>query len=615
MRQMMGVSLRTVAWRGTLARVLAKLQAIVPFAAHAALAPVAADAPRASQGERDERTVPRIRRVLHFIAQRWNAAAWVALLASVASIASYIYYSQQGLTLAYGDAISHMMIARRILSGLTPGLAQAGTNWLPLNHLLMLPFIWNDVLFHDGFAGTFPSMVAFVIGAVYLFRTGRLLFSSSIAGAIAAGVFILNPNILYMQSTAMTESDTLCLSIVAVYYVLTWVHSDHAADIVKAAIATAAGTLVRYDTWALACALFVFVVYIGWKRRGRVTAEAYGLLFGLLAFAGCVAWLIYNGVIFNDPLFFYHGPYSTQYQQQHIESASGLPTHNNPWLSFLVYGQAVIDTVGWPVLLLAIIGLLVFLMRSRLNTRVLPAYAVLVPFVFNWLALVKGISVLATPEFKLDSTSTYFNERYAMMMIPAVAIFIASFATWPIMRREVLVFILAVSAAFSILNPTLGTPYALQDPLVGANSAWHTATIKAAPHWLTSHYHGGLVLISDGPYIPIGFYSNLSDHDFITSANGKQYRQALAHPQDSVNWIVIDTSTYLGVDPVWVNLSTRQDWRQYFILRQTFGTTQIYERSGQPYSSASPPPATHPTATRSNPFDLPRPVFPRIFPR
>jgi len=35
------------------------------------------------------------------------------------------------LTLAYGDAISHMMIARRVVAGRTPGLAQLGTTWLP----------------------------------------------------------------------------------------------------------------------------------------------------------------------------------------------------------------------------------------------------------------------------------------------------------------------------------------------------------------------------------------------------------------------------------------------------------------------------------------------------
>src|SRR5258706_10755560 len=52
---------------------------------------------------------------------------WViALLASALSIAAYAYYLSQGLTLAYGDAITHMMIAPRVVAGRPPGLAQPG---------------------------------------------------------------------------------------------------------------------------------------------------------------------------------------------------------------------------------------------------------------------------------------------------------------------------------------------------------------------------------------------------------------------------------------------------------------------------------------------------------
>ncbi|HZC07421.1 MAG TPA: glycosyltransferase family 39 protein, partial [Ktedonobacterales bacterium] len=156
--------------------------------------------------------------------------------------------------MAYTDAISHMMIARRVLISVTPGLAQLGTVWLPLHHMLMLPLIGNATLYRDGFAGALPSMVAYVVGAVYLYRTARLLFASRMAGWVAALTYLLNANVLYMQGTAMTESDMLCASAVAIYYLLRWSRQALTLDLVKAAAAIAAGTLVRYDSWALALA-------------------------------------------------------------------------------------------------------------------------------------------------------------------------------------------------------------------------------------------------------------------------------------------------------------------------------------------------------------------------
>ena len=61
-----------------------------------------------------------------------------------------------------------MRLARRVFDSATPGLAQIGTMWLPLPHVLMWPFIWNDFLWRTGLAGAFAAMPCFIIA-------GRLL--------------------------------------------------------------------------------------------------------------------------------------------------------------------------------------------------------------------------------------------------------------------------------------------------------------------------------------------------------------------------------------------------------------------------------------------------------
>ena len=71
-------------------------------------------------------------------------------LLSVISIASFIVFLNNHLGLAYNDARSHLDIGRRVVEGLKPGLAQLGSVWLPLPHLLMDLTIWNNWMWHSG---------------------------------------------------------------------------------------------------------------------------------------------------------------------------------------------------------------------------------------------------------------------------------------------------------------------------------------------------------------------------------------------------------------------------------------------------------------------------------
>ena len=81
---------------------------------------------------------------------------------------------------------------------------QLGTVWLPLQHMAMLPFVWNDSLWRSGIAGAIPGMFAYILGALGIFRlvNGR---APKVVAYIATGIYAFNPNLLYMQSTAMNE--------------------------------------------------------------------------------------------------------------------------------------------------------------------------------------------------------------------------------------------------------------------------------------------------------------------------------------------------------------------------------------------------------------------------
>ncbi|HEU5451825.1 MAG TPA: hypothetical protein VFU76_07570 [Terriglobales bacterium] len=65
----------------------------------------------------------------------------LASLATAASLIAFLHYQRTGALLLYGDAVAHINIARRVFDSRTPGPLQLGTVWLPLPHLLILPFI------------------------------------------------------------------------------------------------------------------------------------------------------------------------------------------------------------------------------------------------------------------------------------------------------------------------------------------------------------------------------------------------------------------------------------------------------------------------------------------
>src|SRR5271170_4660764 len=98
---------------------------------------------------------------------RWDReTTLVGQLAAGASLLAFLFYFRRGDLLLFGDAVAHINIARRVFDSQTPGLLQLGTVWLPLPHLLMIPFIWSNAMWQSGSGGSIASMIAYVLGAM-----------------------------------------------------------------------------------------------------------------------------------------------------------------------------------------------------------------------------------------------------------------------------------------------------------------------------------------------------------------------------------------------------------------------------------------------------------------
>ena len=191
----------------------------------------------------------------------------VGLAAMMAGILALAIAAKLGVMLLYGDAVAHLGIARRIVDTNTPGLANLGGVWLPLPHLLMLPFIGRMEWWQNGMAGAWPSLVCFIAAVMGLYRLARRMLPPRWALA-AAAFFGLNANLLYLATTAMTEPLFLALFvwiILLTYELVDGFATDKTGMVqnrlIWLGLLNLCATMTRYDGWILAAAVWCIAAW------------------------------------------------------------------------------------------------------------------------------------------------------------------------------------------------------------------------------------------------------------------------------------------------------------------------------------------------------------------
>lgn len=451
------------------------------------------------------------------------------------SLAMFWFYYRNGLGLAYNDARSHLDIGRRVVEGLKPGLAQLGSVWLPLPHLLMVPTIWNDFFWHSGLSGALQSMISFVVTAVLIRNILRTLKVGWFGQLVGIFAFTTNLNILYLQSTAMTELLLIVTMTAGVYELIRYAKEGKTAELVKAAFWIMLATLVRYDGWFLCFYAALFSVFYAWRKKGYYMAEGTFFLFCTLAGFGVFLWLVWNAAIFKDPLYFAFGPYSAHAQQEQLAEAGVLLTKSHLWISIKTYWYAMVYNSGVLPTLLGLIGaaVLLFDRRHTLELR-LAAAGLMAPLAFNVLALYLGHSVLFVQNL---NGNTWFNVRYGVMMIPSFAVFIGYLVDRLPNYRYTLFGLLVFVTIFSALN---GDAVTIDDGRVGSSQK----NVSEVSSWLHNNagWQEGFILISAASHDAIIFSSGLPMTRYIHEGTGKYWESATTSPDRWARWIVMRTN-------------------------------------------------------------------------
>jgi cellulose synthase/poly-beta-1,6-N-acetylglucosamine synthase-like glycosyltransferase len=311
---------------------------------------------------------------------------WLLLtlfIACIASVAACHFYFLQHSLLSLTTSNYNIQLARSIVE--TGTITHLGNMTLPLPYLAMLPFVWNDALWHSGLAGSFPSMLCFVLTTYSLFLLARRLTHDSRASFVGSLLFILNPAILYFQSTPQNAIMAILTMVATCYFLLAWIQEDRLIDLLWSATFLCLATLSSYIAWALLIAILCFLPLIGLlKHQTKAHIESSTLVFGMLGGLGVVIWglwcFTFTGSFF--PLFssFLHV----------TGSAYGIAAYHNLWQTLILSSHDAIALLGSLFTILSLLALLTFIVRVRLRPALLVPLALLVPFACLLLTVFSG---------------------------------------------------------------------------------------------------------------------------------------------------------------------------------------------------------------------------------
>ncbi len=496
---------------------------------------------------------------------------------SLVSVYVFAYYFNNRLGVAYNDARSHLDIGRRVVEGLKPGLAQLGSVWLPLPHALMIPTIWNDFMWHSGLAGAIVSMISFVSTGVIIYMFLKKNDVGILGRTFAVVVFAVNLNILYLQSTAMTELLLIATMTAGSYYLMLWAKTDEFMNLVKSAFFILLSSLTRYDGWFLflfAELLIVAVILVKGniiKNRDNISklyqkTKGKVIMFATLSGFGIALWFLWNLLIFKDPFYFVFGPFSAHTQQQQLLEAGELDSKYNLVLSTKLYLYALVYNSYIYTALLGLFGFMaVWISKIKKEVKIM-FLSLLAPLFFNIIALFLGHSVLFVQGI---SGNTWFNVRYGIMLLPAIAIFCGFLVDRLKDLRWILIGLFAFTTFFAFAS---GDAVTIDDARFGSSQK----NVTEVSSWLFNNTKEkeGFVLISAASHDAIIFSSGLPMKKFIHEGTGLYWESAIASPERWARWIVM--RTYDDNDSVWKKVSRTEGFQNYTLV-ETYPFASIYE--------------------------------------
>ena len=525
---------------------------------------------------------------------------WVVAIGAVVGLFCFGFYFWNDLTTAHYDAKAHLVVARRILDSRAPGYAQLGPQWLPLIHLLYLPFVMIESQYRSGLLPSLISVGAFAVSVGMIFRIVCRAARSRPAAAFAAVLLAANPNLQFFQSSPLTEPLFIMLNLLSLDALLLWRQERMNALPWCAAAWAALAALCRYEGWLFLGGVVLLLAYDAAARRisPRHAARA-GLLFMT---AGGLPLLLHFGYVYarlGDSFFHYLARgYPAPYE-----------TLRRPILSAFYHCGELGQAATLVPLLIGLTGTIYGVFRWPRFQRLAPLLLLWLPSFINTAALYWGL---------------IYRVRYSVLLLPAIAVFGSLWLTRAEAARRVLIGACLLAMAlpwlswafprewqYHFLNPGPGIllipavaltlllaglareryilslallcSFGMQAPLLEGET--RAALQEAREHdyleqerhaviaHLRENYDGSGILIDMGRQAPLIYDSRLPVREFLyAEGNQAAWLGAMQAPHQFAGWICGEEGDELGnrlrIDPHWAErYSVAVRTRNFMLVR------------------------------------------------
>lgn len=490
--------------------------------------------------------VPRVPRV----------ALVAGILGTLLGVAAAVHYASLGLTLSHYDAKAHLVVARRILDSLTPGWEQVGAVWLPLPHLINMLPVQIDYFYRTGAAAVAISIACHGVATAAIAGTIVVLTSSRTGALAGAAIFALNPNVLYLQSTPMSEPMLFAFTALEVWLMARWVTDGELRVPAPAGWMMVMACLTRYEAWPITATCLAASAFAWWRRGKSVGAltSVYArlVLYPALAIAGFMAfsrltvgeWFVSGGFFVPD------------------DTLRGQPT-------------AVIGKIGEGVSLLGGQWL------ATLTTWALAAIAIVALASPGRTPMLVAISLLAAAAlpFAAYLSGHPFRLRYEIPLVVGSAVVLG--LAVGLLRRAAVV----AAVAVVVLVVLEVRPFDDEAPMVREAQLDRNVRARAeVTACLRNNYRGGAVMASMGA---LGHYmhemsaAGFDIRDFLHEGNGPIWDSAFTRgPAPLVEWVLVEEEAEGGDAIV-------QRFRQVPALLEDYerlcaaGGVALYRRAGK----------------------------------
>jgi hypothetical protein len=475
-----------------------------------------------------------------------RSARVCALVVAVWGAVAAVHFGRAGLTLAHYDARAHLVVARRVFDSLTPGWQQVGAVWLPLPHLLNALPVQIDWLYRTGLSGVAISILSMAVAAWALARLISGATGSTAGGFVAAALVMLNPDVLYLQSTPMTEPLLFGTTFLAIALIADWTARVPVLTTPSSILAPApsgstraagwacvAAVLTRYEAWPIVTAAIGLAVVV-LLRRGFAIAPALRAVRGLALWpTWAIAAYLVNSKVTVGSWFVSSGFFVPEN-----------PALGRPWLAWTQIWDGLVELTGpaLPWAAVASAALIAFTSLRRKGARRVDA------------ATQTGSSrvgspglliVLALAACALLPWAAYFKGhplriRYDVPLVAAAAALAgAGVALLPRRLQPLAGIAIVALAAWQAPPFQPQAPVVLESQREARNQEGrHTVTA-----YLRAHWDGQPIMMSMGSlahYMHDLAAAGFNVRDFLHEGNGEIWIHAVRNPRPIVEWIAIE---------------------------------------------------------------------------